>query len=269
VFLLLILLLAANIPTASAQTFLAADGKTDAYTLIRNALGGPRPIEPPDCAHSGFGPHITQAPAAALAKSVFVFHLHVTPDNDRCINFDRQRIEIKTYAASPNYLKAFIGETTVYRWRFALDEDFQPSTGFTHVHQLKAGDGDADDPLVTLAARGGNPEKLELIHVDSKKTRSVAAAAALAGFKGVWVEAYEKVTWAPRGAYSLEIRRLGDGVVLFSYANGEMDLWRKGAAFSRPKWGIYRSLANRSALRDEKVWFDGFCLAKGSDDCRK
>jgi hypothetical protein len=44
-------------------------------------------------------------------------------------------------------------------------------------------------------------------------------------------------------------------------------LWRTGTTFSRPKWGIYRSLNSQSFLRDEQVRFDRFCIAKGSDVC--
>jgi hypothetical protein len=44
-------------------------------------------------------------------------------------------------------------------------------------------------------------------------------------------------------------------------------MWRVGTTIVRPKWGIYRSLANAQQLRDEQVRFDNFCLAKGTDDC--
>src|SRR5882724_2140985 len=86
-------------PALRAQVFLTADGQTDAYTLVNNALGaGP---ETPDCSHPSFGEHITQATDSTLGKPVFVFNIHVTPDNDRCTNFDRQRLEIKTDGGSP------------------------------------------------------------------------------------------------------------------------------------------------------------------------
>jgi hypothetical protein len=245
---------------------LVADGSSDAYTLINGVLGGDA-VESPDCAHPAFGPHITQAFDAALAKSVFVFHAHVTPDNDRCIAFDRQRIEIKTYGPSPDYLKAFLGDTTTYRWRFKLDAGFQPSANFTHIHQLKAGDGDADAPIITITPRAGTPERLQLIHVDSRGTSTTVASTDLAAFKGTWVEAYERVRWDTHGSYSVQVRRLSDGAVLFAYGNADIDLWRAGTTFSRPKWGIYRSLNNLAALRDEQVRFDRFCLAKGADDC--
>jgi len=249
-----------------AQTILSADGATDTYTLISNVLGGD-PLETPDCSHTSFGPHITQALDTALGKSSFVFHIHVTPDNDRCVNFDRQRNEIKTYSPSPAYLKGFLNDTVTYRWKFRLDSGFQPSPNFTHIHQIKAGDGDDGAPIITITPRDGSPDSLQIIHTDSAGNGSTVTSTALAPFLGVWVEAYEKVTYATAGKYSLTLKRLDTGATLLTYTNNNIDMWRNGTTFCRPKWGIYRSLNSMSSLRDEQVHFDRFCLAKGSDDC--
>src|SRR5713101_3447193 len=128
--------------SAAGQTLLICDGQTAPYAQVIQALG----VAPdaPDCSHLAFGPHITQAFDSELGKPVFVFNLHVTPDNDRCMAFDRQRIEIKTDSASPVYLKAFLDESVTFRWKFKLPAGFQPSKDFTHIHQVKAGDGDSD-----------------------------------------------------------------------------------------------------------------------------
>jgi hypothetical protein len=251
-----------------AQSVLSADGKTDTYDLINSVLApGHDAIESPDCSHPSFGPHITQAWDDDLAKPVFVFHIHVTPDNDRCSKFDRQRNEIKTYGPSPDYLKGFLGDSVTFRWKFKLDVGFQPSYSFTHIHQIKAGDGDDGAPIITLTPRYGSPEQLQLIHVDSLGKSTTVAQTDLAPFKGTWVEAYEKITYGFNGTYSIVIRRISDQAVLFSYSNSNFDMWRNGTTFVRPKWGIYRSLNHPEQLRDEQVRFDRFCLAKGTDDC--
>jgi hypothetical protein len=255
-----------DVPRTSGARTLVADGKTETVRLIDAALG-PNVSETPDCAHPEFGPHITQAPDAILGKSVFVFHIHVRSDNDRCQVFDRQRNEIKTFGPSDPYVKAFLGDTTTYRWRFKLDVGFQPSLNFTHIHQLKAADGDADAPIITITPRAGSPELLQLIHVNSQNKTTIVAATELASFKGAWVEVLERVTWGPHGTFSVEIRRLSDGKTLFSFTSADLDLWRTGTTFVRPKWGIYRSLNSAQMLRDEQVRFDRFCLAKGRDDC--
>ncbi len=252
---------------AIGQTYLIADGETDTtYSLISSVLGG-NPIEVPDCSHPEFGPHITQEWDNDLGKYSFVFYIHVTPDNDRCVATDRQRNEIKTYSPSPAYLKGFLGDSVTFRWRFKLDGGFQPSSSFTHIHQIKAGDGDANSPNITLTPRSGNPDRLQLIHVNSSGVSQTLANTDLSAFKGAWVEAYEQITYGFDGTYSIQITNVSDGTLLFSYSNGDIDLWRSGTTFVRPKWGIYRSLSRPSDLRDEAVRFDSFCLAKGSDDC--
>ena len=249
-----------------AQRILTADGRTEAYALVRSVLGAS--AETPDCAHPEFGPHITQADDSELGKPAFVFHSHVTPDNDRCTAFDRQRIEIKTDGGSPAYLKGFLGDSVTFRWKFRLPEGFQPSSSFTHIHQLKAGDGDADMPTITLTPRKGTPNRLQVIWSDGEGGHtSTVTEVPLAPLLGAWVEALEKVTYSHQGSYSITIRRIRDGAILLSYTNNNMDLWRSRTTFTRPKWGIYRSLNNQADLRDEQVRFDRFCVAKGGDEC--
>ncbi|KAG4080375.1 hypothetical protein HA402_006713 [Bradysia odoriphaga] len=82
-----------------AVTHLRADGVTDTYTLIDAALleRSGTVVETPDCKHTDFGPHITQVFDDELNRHVFAFHSHIRQDDDRCINTDRQRVEIKTY----------------------------------------------------------------------------------------------------------------------------------------------------------------------------
>jgi len=261
-----VLIVLGSAPALFAQTILSADGVTDTYTLIRGVLGGD-PIESPDCSHPEFGPHITQLLDTDLGKTIFDFNIHVTPDNDRCVNFDRQRLEIKTYGPSPDYIKGFLGDSVTYRWKFKLDSGFQGSPNFTHIHQIKAGDGDDGAPIITITPRGGSTPTLQLIHTDSSGSSATRVNTALAPFKGVWVEAYEKLTYNTHGTYSLVIKRIDTGATLLSFSDSDIDLWRTGTTFCRPKWGIYRSLNTPSALRDEQVHFDRFCIAKGSDDC--
>jgi hypothetical protein len=249
---------------------LSADGPGNTYELINSVFGGDA-CEDPDCAHPSFGRHIREEFDAALNKNVFVFTLHVTPDDDRCNGAtDRQRNEIKTYGPSADSLKGQLNETVTYRWKFRIDAAMQPSPGFTHIHQIKAGDGTNDgSPLITLTPRAGSPEKLELIHTGNTtaSTLGKVKTADLSLFKGVWVEATEKVVYKTNGSYEITIKRISDGAVLLTYSNSNIDLWRDAATFCRPKWGIYRSLNNVSYLRDEEVRFADFCIAEGSAVC--
>ncbi|AOM79261.1 heparin lyase I family protein [Pedobacter steynii] len=246
---------------------LKADGPGGTYSLINSVLGG-NACEVPDCVHPQ--DHITEIFDTNLNTNVFVFSAHVTPDNDRCQSFDRQRTEIKTYNASPDHLKATNGETVTYRWKFKLDAGFQASSSFTHLHQIKAVDGDDSIPLITLSARYGanNSDKIELIHVNSSGTTTKVKLANLSLFRGNWVEVIEKITFGSNGKYDISVKKISDGTELLAYSNPDMYLWRTGASFCRPKWGIYRSLNNSVRLRNEEVRFADFCIAEGTAICQ-
>jgi len=251
------------------QVSLNADGPGDTYELINRVLGGAAE-EVPDCSHPAFGRHIAEAWDITLGRYVFVFYIHVNPDNDRCTAFDRQRNEIKTYGPSPAYLKGMYGDLCNYRWKFKLDAGFQPSPNFTHIHQIKAGDGsDADSPLITITLRSAAPERLEIIYTapTGLSGSGTKATAPLTNFKGQWIEAFERTLYSSNGTYELTLRRVSDGFVLLSCTNNNLNMWRGDATFNRPKWGIYRGLDSTNYLRDEQVLFANFCIGKGNDIC--
>ncbi|WP_448701312.1 heparin lyase I family protein [Mucilaginibacter sp. AW1-3] len=243
-----------------AQVVLKANGgDEDAYKQISKVLGGTA-YEVPDCAHPV--KHITEVFDDQLKQYVFVFHIHAALDNDRCHSFDRQRNEIKTYGPSEKTVKAEQGKTVLYEWEFKLDSSFKAQPTFTHIHQIKAGDGDAGAPIITLTPRYGKPDKMEVIHTGSAKETSqgVLKSVDLADFKGQWVKVTEKLKYDTQGTYSIEIIRISDGKTLLSYANANIDLWRKGTSFCRPKWGIYRSLKSPAYIRDEDLRFAYFSI---------
>jgi hypothetical protein len=247
---------------------LTANQNLNTYSLINSFFGGTGDVsETPDCAHSSFGPHITQVYDQDLKKTVFAFHIHVTPDNDRCLAAtDRQRNEIKTYSQSPDSLLAKVNQTMTFSWKFKLDAGFKPSPNFTHLHQLKAVDGDDNMPLITLSARfKSNGNTMELIHTaGTGKTTSLNTIVSipLSDFLGNWVEVTEKATFSFNGKYEITIKRLSDHKELLKIATNNIDLWREGTTICRPKWGIYRSLLSSSYLRDETVYFNDFNITK-------
>ena len=194
-------------------------------------------------------------PDLDLGSYAFDFNIHVIPDNDRCSKFDRERLEIKTEGNSgtPDYLKGFLGDTVTFRWRFKLPAGFQPSYSFTHIHQIKAYNGDDGAPLITLTPRyAGSGDTLQVIGIDSHGKTTYLASTPLAPFLGTWVEAYERITYSHTGQYSIVIQRVSDGTTLFSYSNSNLDLWRTGTTVVRPKWGIYRSLNHAEQMRESR-----------------
>lgn len=252
--------------TSSAQLLLDADGDGNTYELITEKLApGRNPIEVPDCKHTQFGRHIDEVYDSELDQYVFRFHIHTTEDDDRCINFDRQRNEIKGYDKSPDSLLSVEGETFVYKWKFKLDENFQSSPKFTHIHQLKAvGGSEASMPLITLTTRAESPDKLELRYARNT-SQTTLHEVNLAPFKGNWCEVTERVFYGEQGTYSIKITKVSDGTTLFNYENDDIRMWKTDADFIRPKWGIYRSLEFAEQLRDEQVFFANFSIEENPD----
>ena len=243
-----------------SQTILNADGPGNTYELINSVLApGYDAVEHPDHTHLGFGRHIEEVWDDELDCYVFEFYIHVGEDDDRSLAHitDRQRIEIKTYANSPANLKGVVGETVIYKWKFRLPEGFQVSSNFTHLHQIKPVGGDDGNPIFTLTARKGNPNKMEVRHNNVTNVRT----ANLSLFEGQWVEVVERIKIHPvDGAYSIEIKNIKTGATILSYTDDKLMTIRASNTFIRPKWGIYRSLQNAADLRDETVRFNNFSI---------
>ena len=250
-----------NISNIYSQVLLDADGPGNTYELITSVLApGYDPVEEPDCSHTSFGRHIDEIFDTDLGINVFRFFMHATPDNDRCINFDRQRNEIKSYDQSPDNLLGIVDEIVEYKWKFKIDAGFQVSPNFTHLHQLKSVGGSlASMPMYTLTARKASPDRLELRYAETD-TQITLLQTDLAPFKGTWLEVTETIKYGTSGTYAIEIKKVDDGSTLFNYTNNNIINWRSGAEFVRPKWGIYRSLNNVADLRDEEVLFANFSI---------
>lgn len=246
----------------SAQAFLNANGPGNTFEEITATLAAgsdTSAVEDPQCIHAGR--HISEVWDAVQGKYVYQFVMHVAQDNDRCINFDRQRVEIKTYDPSPSSLKGVTGETILYKWRFKIPVGFKPSTSFTHIHQIKAVGGNDDDPLITLTVRKTSPNKIELIHNNTTKVSIVN----LSLFEGNWVECSEVIyVDSLHGSYSMDIKKVSDGTTILSYSNNDLMTIRSDNTFIRPKWGIYRSLNSPADLRDDTLWFSDFYIAENA-----
>jgi chitodextrinase len=220
-------------------------------------------LEDPDCVHTGFGPHITQAFDAELDRNVFVFHSHIAEDNDRCLVFDRVRMEIKGSANTIPELRHSLGDTTYYRWKFRLDENFVGTSSFSHLFQNKAvGGSDSSFPILTITARAN---RVEVKHDggDTGDALGSVAEADITNFRGQWVEGYIRQVHKEDGELDVTITDMATGRTILEYSNDNIDLWRAGAQLNRPKWGVYRS--KNDALRDEDVRFANFCVSEEAE----
>jgi hypothetical protein len=257
-----LLLLLSKVPL-QAQVTLSATGSGTAYDLIDSKGFG---NENPDCRHTSFGPHVTQAFDSDLNKYAFVFHSHIVADDDRCGSDDRVRMEIKGGSGSPADMQHTQGQTAYYRWKFKLDANFVPGSRFCHIFQIKAIEGDAGAPLITITPRAGSPEKMQIIHSSGEGSGGLGTVKEvnLAPFKGNWVEAYVKYksSEGSAGTFEITLTRVSDGTVLLSYTNNSLDMWREGADYNRGKWGVYRGKSDN--LRDEQVRFNDFCITESN-----
>jgi hypothetical protein len=245
-----------------SQIILKSDGPGNTYELINSILApGNEAVEHPECVHAAFGRHIAEVWDDDLKENVFEFYSHVTPDNDRCEKLDRQRVEIKTYEPSADNLKGTLGETVTYKWKFKLPKGFQPSTNFTHLHQIKAVGGSQDLPIFTLTARKSKINQLLVIH----NNETTVASANLSEFEGVWVEVTEIIKIGANGTYSISIKKVKSGQELLSFNNENILTIRPDNDFIRPKWGIYRSIKKVQDLRDEAVRFNDFFIKEGQN----
>jgi hypothetical protein len=257
-----------------SQVVLKADSPGNTYELINSVLApGKIAVEAPDNTsfgnHSSFGKHIAEVWDADLKENVFEFYAHIdyvnidnskTTDNEPVGNVEqKQRIEIKSYEPSPDNLKGTNGETITYQWKFKLPKGFQPSTNFSHLHQIKAVGGDASLPIFTLSAKKGTVNKFNVVHNNT----TIVASVNLSELEDVWVEITQIIKVGANGTYSISIKRIKDGKEILSYNNANIMTIRPDNSFIRPKWGIYRSLKKVEDLRDETVRFADFSITEG------
>ena len=270
-----------------ASVTLKADGADEgksAYKLIRKAFGD-KAMESPDLYKSNHTgqPHIIEDTDGIVGPHfVFLSHRDEDMDRDKDIT-DRQRNEIKAYDKSKKRLKAFEGETMQYRWKFKVDEGFEFSKNFTHFFQIKAknlnkssNSKDSDKfPVVTFTGvdKGNGSNEFQLRHspsltVDGERLKYTKLAQAdMSKFTGQWVEFFVQATFADEGQLIVTAKNIETGETIIDFEQSNIDMWRgenKGD-FSRPKWGIYRSLKQKESLRadEEKARFADFEVIKG------
>ena len=213
-----------------------------------------------------------------------------TPGSDRCrtdateedfdptessYKTDRQRMEIKGFSESYDHQLGEEGETHYMSWKMKLPADYGPTDKFTHLHQLKPKGGSNESmPTITLsavAAKGGEdegevttPAKLNLRYSPTTASQVTLASIDLADISGKWVHIVEKVTYGVinEGRYELLVMDVNnlEGEPIMSFASDSIATW-KGGDYVRPKWGIYRSIAQGDKVNDEdKVGFADFVM---------
>ena len=244
------------------------EGQVDTYDLIRN-FAGPNPIEAPDLYeinHPG-APHIFEELDESIGNHfVFVIHRDDDRDRDRLDITDRQRNEIKTYDKSEDAVKAYEDEVMIYRWKFKIEPGISLTSRFSHFFQLKAVGGDDSQPLITITGNvQSGDDGFEIRHSPLTSTVDLARVSR-DKVEGRWLTAYVRATFSEDGDFRMIIVDEVEREVVFDISEQGLDMWRGNAAdhFVRPKWGIYRSLAEKESLRPdvEVVRFADFEVEK-------
>jgi hypothetical protein len=238
------------------------------------AVLGERPVDDQGCREAPTLNRLTEVMDNTLQAYVFAFHLKVNEDIDCAAErTDRQRLEVKVYGESPEPLKGREGETHYYRWKLLLPADMQVSSKFTHVFQI-IGDKENTQPLVTFTAFESSDQKsqwfeLRYYQLQNDGTLEIKRLQrlSLSDVTGRWLDLTVKAYYAADGGVEIKITDIANQNALADVTENNLDLFRGGTEFNRPKWGIYRSLEEKEKLRDETVWMTNVCLSEEVNDC--
>lgn len=260
-----------------------ADTGLSAYELITNGFGKGT-IESPDLYvgnHTDVVHIIEDSDEEVGNHFVFLSHRDLDKDRNKA-SLDRQRNEIKTFGRSDPTLLGFQGETVQYQWRFKVGADMELSRKFSHFFQIKAknatesnANGNDEQPIITLSGaqhpRTGN--ELQVRYNEGSKPsgeRTKGEYLARVDWDLItdeWVEVIVQVTYAEQGEFAMQLTRLSDQSVILDIQRNNIDMWRGNTHkdYARPKWGIYRSIADKDSLRaqEEQVRFADFTIRKG------
>lgn len=220
----------------------------------------------------------------ALGRYVYKLSVHKNDniiDGDRGSLVDRQRNEMKSRTGGNGYpeVNANYDEWQRLEWKFKIPKDYQPSTAFTHIHQLKAANGsDNGSPLITITLRansnGGN-KRVQVIHTPRSGGQGHGTFVdniPLSDFEDEWVQVVTEAHACRHGYYHITITRISDSKVLVDKTVDDIDLWRaSGATSIRNKYGIYRNVGkdpfgSNKLLKDEHIFLTDFKIYEANSN---
>ena len=186
-----------------------------------------------------------------IKQYVFQFFIHANAgvlDGDRGEKIDRQRNEMKSQTSAQWYkMNGNWDEWQKLQWKFRVPKGFQPSSNFTHIHQIKAQEGNNGSPVITITLRAnsdGSNKRVQVIHTGDTKATSkgtIVDHIPLSDFEDQWVQVTTVMHFTHDGYFSIKIERIDDRKVLVDKEMTNIDMWRNEAISLRNKFGIYRS----------------------------
>lgn len=230
--------------------------------------------------------HIEVVEDKGLGQWVFKFNSHASGDangniiildGDRGKIKDRMRNEMKSRTGDGKYhMNGNWEEWQRIEWKFKIPKGFRPTKSFTHIHQLKAQEGNNGSPLITITLRAsdtnGKNSRVQVIHNgDNKYTNKgmIIDNLPLSDFEDEWIQVTSEIYYTHNGSYYIKMVRISDGKVLVKKKLTDIDMWRKGATNIRNKFGIYRSYGGKleedfngkfptSGIKDESLYLADF-----------
>lgn len=162
-------------------------------------------------------------------------------DQGKATTSDRQRAEVK--GLGPHQKP---GDTFEYGTTFRVDPDFRGTNRFCHIFQLKATDGDNGAPLVTLSMLDGVGHAALRSWEMPDGTRVDVPF----DFKpGEWTSVKIRIKTTPATGHDGELKLSVNGGEF--HGQTDIALFRPGATDYRPKWGLYRGIAD--TLHDDWI----------------
>lgn len=230
--------------------------------------------------------HIEVIEDKGLRQWVFKFNVHASSDADGNILIldgdrgsinDRMRNEMKSRTGDGKYhMNGNWEEWQRIEWKFKIPKGFRPTKSFTHIHQLKAQEGNNGSPLITITPRAsdanGKNSRIQVIHTgDTQATNKgyIVDNLPLSDFEDEWIQVTSEIYYTHHGSYYIKMERISDGKVLVEKTVTDIDMWRTGATNIRNKFGIYRSYGGKleadfegkfptSGIKDESLYLADF-----------
>ena len=200
--------------------------------------------------------------------SAFEFLIHRDLDGDRDkiwpIGKERQRNEIKGYQGSPEPMKGKLNQTHHIKWYLKIDKSFQINKEFCHFFQLKAvGSKNIDYPVLTLSGVTDRGKPQLQLQWWSEVNSGRIFLSDWENCKGKWLICECKANYAKSGSILFSIRSL-ESTMNIKKKLKNVQTWRNGFEFVRPKWGIYRSLAKEKNKLNpqDQIWMNNFSIRK-------
>jgi hypothetical protein len=153
---------------------------------------------------------------------------------------DRQRNEVRGIR---NDMRK--GETWRYTYQMYLPDTLKGTTTFSHIFQVKH--VAVGSPVVTMSlGRSGSRETIEMRMYGSGG--ATIGSTDLARLRNKWIDVLVDITVddGKRGNLRFQLK---DGATTVVDQKHSGDTWLGGNE-AHPKWGIYRSLRDRSQLKD-------------------